>query len=223
MFFSKYIQSIRPNDRVLEIGPGSSPHPRANEFLEYEFSSADLLAQRGGVPEEPEFHGRKVSRYSGVNFPFAEGQFDYVIASHVLEHVEDPIAFVQEICRVSGGRGYMEFPLPTYEYLYDFDVHQNFVWYDSGLGAIRFMPKRLTDCRSYSSVTSQFRRALEMGWDDLMVANPGFFFCGFEFLNGLSAIPANSFEGYSNPWEVPGQTLSRKVARKVQNILHRVE
>jgi hypothetical protein len=62
-----------------------------------------------------------------------------------------------------------------------------------------------------------------MGWDDLIVANPGFFFCGFEFLNGLSAISSNSFEGYSNQWDVLGQTLSRKVARKVQNILRRVE
>ena len=48
MFHPKRIQSIQPNDYVLEIGPGSSPHPRANVLLDRHFESDAIThAQRG--------------------------------------------------------------------------------------------------------------------------------------------------------------------------------
>ena len=41
--------------------------------------------------------------------PFKNNQFDYVYASHVIEHVEDVAFFIEEIQRISR-RGYIELP-----------------------------------------------------------------------------------------------------------------
>jgi ubiquinone/menaquinone biosynthesis C-methylase UbiE len=39
-----------------------------------------------------------------------DNEFDFIITSHVLEHVEDPIFFLNEIQRVSSKGGYIEVP-----------------------------------------------------------------------------------------------------------------
>ena len=41
--------------------------------------------------------------------PFSDNQFDFVYASHVIEHVEDVSFFISEIKRISG-QGYIELP-----------------------------------------------------------------------------------------------------------------
>ena len=43
------------------------------------------------------------------NLPFKDKEFDYVICAHVIEHVNDPIFFKQEIERI-GKSGYIELP-----------------------------------------------------------------------------------------------------------------
>lgn len=48
MFYPERICSINPGDKVLEIGPGATPYPRSDVFLEKQFDSeADLIAQSG--------------------------------------------------------------------------------------------------------------------------------------------------------------------------------
>ncbi len=182
MFFPEKIKSIRPQDHVLEIGPGASPHPRSNAFLELEFDTDQTkLAQRGGVLQDPDFEEKPVYYYDGEKFPFDDGQFDYVICSHVIEHVENPINFLSEINRISSGRGYLEYPLITYEYLYDFNVHLHFMKFDFKNRTLRYLAKKDTHFSEFSSVTKFFLRSLENGWDDLCATNKELFFEGFEF------------------------------------------
>lgn len=45
----------------------------------------------------------------GENLPVGDKEFDYIICSHVIEHVENPEKFVRELSRVAN-RGYIEAP-----------------------------------------------------------------------------------------------------------------
>jgi SAM-dependent methyltransferase len=220
MFFAHLIRSIRPHDRVLEVGPGASPHPRANEFLEYDFVSNDeVLRQRGDAISRPVFGGRKVTRYSGSKFPYSDREFDYVIVSQVIEHVEDPAAFMSEVYRVGSARGYVEFPLPPYDYLFDFDVHRHFVWLDEAARVINFVPKDCLNLSSFSSITSQLRRSLELGWDEFIAENLQYFFVGAEFDRPIDVVQKIDLSEFTKLWVKDGRTIGRRLSRKITKIV----
>jgi SAM-dependent methyltransferase len=219
MFFQELIKSIQLSDRVLEIGPGATPHPRANEFLEYRFENNDLtINQRGSIVLPPDFGGRKVTYYNGDIFPYPDKYFDYVIASHVIEHVPNPKKFLQEIFRVGGGRGYLEFPLPTYDYLYDFDVHLNFIWQESIGKSLFYLKKENTSIGHYSTITSELRRSFGLGWDDLIRNNLRHFFFGFEFDKCFDVIEVDDLKNFKHTWNANGDTFYRRIARRVDNL-----
>jgi hypothetical protein len=179
MFFPDRIRSIRAGDRVLDVGPGSQPHPAAHVYLERRFDSdAEAQAQSGGMA--PRHRRGRTVLYDGGRFPFADHAFDYVVCSHVLEHVpaaELPI-FVAELQRVAG-RGYLEFPTVFYELFNWSECHQWLLFY-SGT-EIRMLPKQglgvQNVCLAY--------RSLFFGGDTLTYSilgrYPGLFFCGFEW------------------------------------------
>lgn len=220
MFFHQKITSIKPGDRVLEIGPGSTPHPRANAFLEYQFQDEDeAIRQRGDLVISPNYQGRPVTYYSGEKFPFEDGQFDYVIASHVLEHVQNPEVFMSEVYRVGKGCGYVEFPLPPYDYLFDFDVHTQLLWFDQENRTIQYLRKELTSLRQFSPITSQLRIALERGWDDLVAENLDYFFFGIEFRAPIIVQEQKDLSRYHFFWERNGNSFSRKLGRKISHLL----
>jgi SAM-dependent methyltransferase len=109
---------IKSKDRVLEVGGGHRPHPRANvvvdKFTDSNFHrSGDLKVLKNQTFMEAD----------GENLPFKNGEFDYVICSHVLEHVENPEKFLVEQFRVAKS-GYMETPSLLGEVLYARESHK---------------------------------------------------------------------------------------------------
>lgn len=87
---------------VLEVGSGGNPYYRANVLLD----AFEATRQRHWAPlvaDRPTVLGI-VER-----LPFKDKAFDFVIASHVLEHSTDPAGFLGELQRVAWA-GYIEVP-----------------------------------------------------------------------------------------------------------------
>ncbi len=84
------------NFNVLDIGCGYS----ANKYARVISDVQDLSDY---------YKDRNFIKISGKELPFKDKEFDFVITSHVLEHVEDPKLFLDEIQRVAKS-GYIEVP-----------------------------------------------------------------------------------------------------------------
>ena len=90
------ILSEKKNWKVLDIGCGFNPS-------QYATTICDVLDLK------EHYSDKKFVKLDGEKLPFDEDQFDFVIASHVLEHVIDPTNFLKEISRVAK-QGYIEVP-----------------------------------------------------------------------------------------------------------------
>ncbi len=95
--------NIEDSWRVLDVGSGHHPHPRADVLLELH---VDSHAERSGVAA---VRDQRLIVGDAQTMPFADNEFDYVIASHVAEHVEDPERLCRELSRVASA-GYIETP-----------------------------------------------------------------------------------------------------------------
>ena len=107
--------NIRPADFVLEIGSGHNPKARSDVLCD-KFIDDDHH-RGGGIVAD-----RSMIEADGQHLPFADRSFDYVICSHVLEHVENPKLMISELERVAS-RGYIEVPSEISERLYGWSYH----------------------------------------------------------------------------------------------------
>ena len=71
--------------------------------VEVSASAAELAGRRREI--------RRVETFDGDRLPFADGSFEFVFASHVLEHVEDPLGLLREMRRVATDLVFVEVPL----------------------------------------------------------------------------------------------------------------
>lgn len=105
---------IKKDALVLDVGSGSSPHPSADvlleKYLDITHRYAPLVADRPTVLAD------------ACKMPFKDKAFDYVIAFHVLEHINTPELFLKELQRVAKA-GYIETPNAIFERLIPYDVH----------------------------------------------------------------------------------------------------
>lgn len=101
---------------VLEVGSGASPYFRANVLCDaYEETQERFFT--------PLVHDRPTVLAFVERLPFKDDAFDFVIASHVLEHSADPERFLGEIQRVARG-GYIEVPDAFMERLTHYGFHR---------------------------------------------------------------------------------------------------
>ena len=93
------INSILENNhewKILDIGCGFTPNKNATVIADKkDFSNF--------------YKEKKFVQIKNKILPFKDKEFDYVIASHVIEHVDDFKFFIKELERISN-KGYIELP-----------------------------------------------------------------------------------------------------------------
>ena len=182
MFFPQ-LMNIKSSDLVLEIGPGAYPFWRSDCLADIfdETNSVDLT-QFGGA--ELNTKGKPLFKIVNGILPFKDKSFDYVICSHVFEHVpisELPL-LASEIMRV-GEKAYIEFPRPMYDFVYNFDVHLNLL--DIVDGRIVCIDKRNTNINAvkmFSEYGMSLRKKNLFSIDEYL---PGSIAVGYEFSGNI--------------------------------------
>ena len=108
---------IQPGELVLEVGSGQNPNPRADVLCDRYLLDHTERNQEAPVLDRP-FAVGDIYR-----LPFQTGVFDFVICSHVLEHLDRPEDAAAELSRVAR-RGYVEVPSRENELLLPFPFHR---------------------------------------------------------------------------------------------------
>lgn len=122
----KIFAALRRDGFGLEIGP--SYNPVAPKKAGFHVETVDHL-DRAGLVEKYGAHGVDVSGIEDVDHvwqgqPLSEligetGRYDWIIASHVIEHVPDVIGFLEECRKLLKPDGVLSLAIPDKRYCFD--------------------------------------------------------------------------------------------------------
>jgi SAM-dependent methyltransferase len=141
---------VRSGERILDAGCGEGRHclgalERGAHVVGLDLDRNALNAGAHNVRERAEKCGRLGAMIRGdtLRLPFADGAFDKVICSEVMEHVHDYRAAARELARVTRPGGWLAVTIPTAtsEHLY---LRVGDDYFESPGGHIRiFRPRQL--------------------------------------------------------------------------------
>lgn len=137
---------IRDGWRVLDVGSGDRPFRRATVLLDR--LPRERIIASGPYRENPSGsisrNGRPFVAGELEALPFAADSFDFVYASHVIEHAVDPLRAAAELERVAP-RGYIECPRAWMEFVDASPFHRWLI--DFVNGELQFRPKTEAEAR----------------------------------------------------------------------------
>jgi len=119
--WSNHVIEIDDAWNVLDVGSGHRPFERANTIV-------DLFPE-----DDNDRIGQKCVKDSRLicadacDMPFKDKSFDYILTTHLAEHIDNPEKFCKEIMRV-GKRGYIETPSLIQEWFLGQPCHKWYVW-----------------------------------------------------------------------------------------------
>ena len=118
-----------PNWNVLDVGCGYTANKYANVVADVQNLSNF-------------YKDKKFIRIKEKKLPFRDNEFDFVITSHVIEHIEDFQFFIKEIERISK-QGYIELPTRLGDNLVIENLKDHIWWfkYDDELNLLRASKK----------------------------------------------------------------------------------
>ena len=127
----KNLLSENSHWNIVDIGGGSNAWPEADTILD--------------IKDHSELYkGKRYVQSEASKTPFNDQEFDFVIASHVAEHVEDLRLFLDELERISK-RGYIEVPTPLFDNLTrgNETAHRWWLNFDDTSNKIEYMEKKV--------------------------------------------------------------------------------
>ena len=159
--FVNNILKKNTNWKIIDIGCGYSPNKNASVIADIQDLS-DFYEDKNFI------------KISGKKLPFKDREFDFVIASHVIEHVEDFEFFVKELERISL-RGYLELPTRLADNLV-FENRNDHIWWftydDVNNQIIASKRNQLVDPLITVSMSKLFEKifresfVLELAWEE---------------------------------------------------------
>ena len=116
---------LRRGDRVLDVGAGFGRHAfeaarRGASVVALDFAADEVTQTRATVGAMVDAGEITVDDFAGAlrgdatRLPFADGSFDVVITSEVLEHIQDDVAAIAEMTRVLAPGGTFAATVPSW-------------------------------------------------------------------------------------------------------------
>lgn len=148
---------ITEDSRVLDVGGWYQPFNRADVVVDLlDYDSRGLGGRRGTGRERFSTESWVIHDVSSGPLPFENGEFDFVVCSHTLEDVRDPVYVCSELMRVAR-RGYIEVPSRTVESIRGLEGrnyaghyhHRWLVEISHGTISFRFKPHCIHEDRRY--------------------------------------------------------------------------
>ena len=160
----QFIDNILKNNanwKILDIGCGYTAHSNASVICD--------------VQDLSNFYkDKQFIRLKEKTLPFKDKEFDFVIASHVMEHVDDVDYFIKELERVSA-KGYIELPTILEDNLV-FENKKDHLWhmeFDDNENELQISKKiqfiePMITVSSIKKISKYFRQSLilELYWEN---------------------------------------------------------
>jgi SAM-dependent methyltransferase len=209
--------------RVLDVGSGHSPHPRANVLTDKFTDNNYHRATDINVLKHQQF-----VEASGESLPFKDKEFDYVICSHVVEHVEEPAIFLDELARV-GKRGYLEAPSLIGEHLIPKESH---LWVllliDNQLVIVHKERLGIKPTHGLGEVFLEFLPRTSFGFKIMQATHQQFLTVNYEWKDSIDYIidPSNDelLKYFNKPWDLkmyrnifPNRSLAKEYLMAVDS------
>ena len=148
-----------PTEKILDIGCGINKTPGAI-----------------GIDIDPKSHAAIIHDLNKYPYPIESNSFDKVFAKHIIEHLNDPGKFIEEIHRIlkPGGTAFFETPHFSSYVAYSEPQHKFFFSYFMFTNLIRHLPfkvlkQEITFYKTFrffgiKALANRFPRGYERFW-----------------------------------------------------------
>ena len=231
---SRILDSLPDDAVVLDIGAWGKPFKRANWVIDrMPYETRGLYGFDGPDPERfTSATWIQRDLCDKTPYPFGDNEIDFVICSHTLEDVRDPIWLCSEIARI-GKAGYLETPSRLEEQCYGFQGpwvgwghHHWIVEMDDGSVTFAFKHHVVNRWRSYfpaefHSTLTERERVQMLFWEGSFEFSERFFDTPPALDGYLESFVERELAGRGLTLSSFDASLPRKAMRRLRGLTER--